>query len=292
MDSALTLKIKTEQESPVSQNGAENMLSKSKLYKKLLADFDPTSLNLLWRLTQLAEIPFSYNHHLVRNWTKLLVEKTFTGNAFSLTGKNDYVLCCYNGMIASVLLKLGATEYKTEIEKAIEWILEYQNVERNQVCKWDEKAVQKYGGCLKSAPCYIGVAKSMIALSDYQHSLLYKNNKKLEEKLNKGLEYILDHNIYLRRSVEKPITNYITKLTYPFTYKTNIIELLLLLKANNRLNDNRCKKAKAYLKSKQRKNGSWYANYTNILKNPVWVAFDKVKEPGAWVTYLINSITD
>ena len=289
MDRALELKIKFQNNEINSFVEAEQYLNNSDLYKQLLTDFDFSVLNLLWRLTQLSEIPFSNNNPIVAEWVEKLVNYTFTGDGFSLNGKNDYLLACYNGMITSVLIKLNYPD-KDKIDAGINWIKRYQNVKRGEKCDWKGAGLNKYGGCMKSTPCYIGLVKSMIALSDYKHSDYYKTDNDLEAKLNNGLDYILDQKVFLRTSDNRPVTKEITKLTYPFTWKINIIEILRLLNSNQLLNDDRCSVAQDYLRNKQKKSGFWWCQASNITKNSSWIGFDKSRESGLWISNEIEKL--
>lgn len=289
MDKALELKIRYENKEIETYQQAESFLNDSDLYKSLLADFDFHIMSLLWRLTQLSEIPFAGNNPVVKGWTARLADSTFTGDGFSLTGKNDYLLACYNGMITSILVKLNYPDHE-KIRKGISWIVKYQNVERGEHCDWQEAGVKKYGGCMKSTPCYVGLVKSMIALSDYKHSAIYQRNNDLEVKLNRGLSYILNQKVFLRLSDSKPITKEITRLTYPFTWKVNIVEILRLLKDNLLLNDSRCMVAQEFLKSKRKNDGSWWIQTSNITKSERWVEFDKSRERGLWISNEIERL--
>lgn len=289
MDKALELKIKYDNNEIRNSHEAESYLNESAIYKSLQTDFDFSVLNLLWRLTQLSEIPFSSHNPIVMEWIKMLVDNTYTGDGFSLNGKNDYLLACYNGMITSILIKLNYPD-NIKINKGINWITKYQNVKRGEKCDWEGAGIKKYGGCMKSTPCYIGLVKSMIALSDYKHSVYYQIDTNLESKLNDGLNYILNQKIFLRLSDNKPITREITKLTYPFSWKINIIEILRLLKSNYLLNDSRCLIAQEYLKSKQKKDGFWWNQSSNIMKNKSWIGFDKSREKGLWISNEIEKL--
>jgi len=102
------------------------------------------------------------------------------------------------------------------------------------------------------------------------------------------LDYILDHKIYLRQSNGQPITKDITKLTYPFSYKTNVIEILRLLKDNYLDSDSRSKIAKDYLRTKKQKDGYWKVNSSYLPK--CWIQFDKPNESGLWISYEINKL--
>lgn len=266
MDKALELKIKFDNQEIKSYQKAKPFLDKSELFKHLSSDFEFSILNMLWRLTQLSQIPFSGNNQKVKHWLNQLVDSTYTGDGFSLNGKNDYLLPCYNGMITSILIKLKYYN-KEKILKGIAWILENQNVQRDERCNWKGSGIKKYGGCMKNTPCYIGLVKSMIALSDCRKSKDYQTDERFELKLNTGLEYILNQNIFLRLSDNKPITKEITKLNYPFTWKTNMIEILRLIHDNGLKSDKRCVIAQDYLRSKRKNDGFWWAQSSNITKN-------------------------
>ena len=289
MDSALVLKQKFSKGQISSFSDARPFLDQSQVVSEILQDFDIDVLSLMNRLIELAEIPFTDQLSKVQHWLSKLVELSFFEGGYSYTGKEDDLLSCYNSMITSVLIRLNYAD-ESKIQNGIEWILKYQNVERDLENKWPGKAVLKYGGCLQNTPCYIGVVKAMIALTDYKSRKNYKKNLQLENKLHEGLEYILGHELFLRRSCEKPITAYINKLTYPYSYKTNVIELLKLMKENNRLGDQRCDNVVQFLQSRKQKAGYWKIN--KLYQPKSWVLFDKPKQPGDWITHEINSILE
>ena len=287
MDTALILKQKFDSGELTDFNQAVQFLEKSDILKVLLSDFEFDILNLLNRLTEIKEIPFAYRINRVQKWVNKLADLSFCGEGFAITGKSDDILSCYNSMIISVLIDMDYTD-KERISKGINWIVNYQNIESGLGNKWTGSRILKYGGCMKSTPCYIGVVKSMIALSDYKKKTNRQPDELLEKKLKKGLNYILDHQIYLRQSNGQPITKDIEKLTYPFSYKTNVIEILRLLRDNNLDSDSRCDSAKDYLKSKKQKSGFWQVNSSYTPK--CWVLFDKPKEPGLWISHEIAKI--
>ena len=139
---------------------------------------------------------------------------------------------------------------------------------------------------MKKTPCFYGVVKSMIALTEYKNR--FGGNKKLENKLDQGLEYILKHKVFKRLSTGEPIEPSMVKNFYPYPYKTNIIETLSLLKVNGLLGDKRCSEAIGLLKKKQRPDGFWQAD-TSYMKT-AWVDFDKPKKPGLWISYVISGL--
>jgi hypothetical protein len=287
MDTALILKQKVDSGEIKDYNQAFDLLDKSYILKDLLTDFDFDILNLLNRLTEISEIPFTFRIERVQKWINKLAELSFCDDGFSITGKSDDLLSCYNSMITSVLIRMDYPD-KVCIYKGIDWIIKYQNVERGAKNNWTGSRIFKYGGCLKTTPCYIGIVKAMIALTDYKKCSNYSKNDLIENKLAAGLEYILDHQIYKRQSNGQPITKDINKLTYPFSYKTNVIEILRLLKDNKLDLDSRCDFAKEYLRTKKQKDLYWKISSSYLPK--CWIQFDKPNEQGLWVSYEIEKI--
>lgn len=291
-DSALTLKRLWEKGDNVSIEKAKELLSKSELIDRLLTDpkQKPNTFVGLrayeWRLLELSEIPYTYTLEKVQEWIELLIDKSFIQEGFSLTGDKDGLLACHNAIITTILMKMNYDD-KNKIDAGIKWILDHQSVERGTGCSWTGKNLfTKYGGCMKKTPCFYGVVKSMITLTEYKKR--FEDSKRIEDKLKKGLEYILKHDIFKRLSTGDPIEPSIIVNFYPYTYKSNIIEILSLMKENDLLGDDGCKDAINILKEKQRDDGFWQAD-TTYMKT-AWVEFDKPKKAGQWISYVISEL--
>ncbi|MFX1281276.1 MAG: hypothetical protein ACFFA3_18135 [Promethearchaeota archaeon] len=291
-DSALLLKKSYEKGEKISTEETQKMLKQSDLIKMLLEPpkRPPTTFvgirALEWRLLELSEIPFSYTLNEVQNWIKILVEKSFIQEGFSLEGTKDNLLACHNSLITTILLKMPYDD-KEKIDAGIDWILKYQSIERGKECTWPGKDLYtRFGGCMKKIPCYYGVIKAMITLTEYKKR--YGDSDELNNKLSQGLEYILKHRVFMKLSSDNPIEDSIILNFYPYTYRSNIIEILSLLKANNLLRDERCNDALKILKKKQRSDGYWQAD-TSYMKS-TWIDFDIPKKPGLWITFIIKKL--
>jgi hypothetical protein len=292
VDSALSLKKAYDKGEKISLSEAQKMLENSLLVSQLIETpkRSPNTFsgirNYLWRLLELTEIPFVNTIEKVQNWIELLVEKSYIKEGFSLEGKKDNLLACHNAMITTVLLKMEHKD-KIIIDSGINWILNYQSVARDKECKWPGKDLYtRFGGCMKKIPCYYGIVKSMIALTEYKKR--YDSSEKLENKLKQGLDYILHHRVYKKLSVDQPIEDSIILNFYPYPYKSNIIEILSVLKTNNLMGDVRCNDALNLLKDKQRSDGYWQAD-ASYMKS-AWIDFDIPKKPGLWITYVIRNL--
>ena len=291
-DSALTLKRVYDSGEEITVKEAQKMLKQSELLKKLLEtpkrkpDTFVGIRNYLWRLLELIEIPFTNTLEKVQDWINLLVDKSYIKEGFSLEGKNDNLLACHNAMITTILIKIEYNE-KEKIDNGVDWILKYQSVERGVECNWPGKDLYtRFGGCMKKVPCYYGVVKSMITLTEYKKR--FGGSKNLDEKLSQGLEYILKHRVFKKLSSDDPIEDSIILNFYPYTYKSNIIEILSLLKANDLMEDKRCTDAIEILKKKQRSDGFWQTD-ASYMKS-AWIDFDVPKKPGLWICHIINKL--
>lgn len=293
-DSALTLKRAFDSGKLVQTEQAKELLCQSDLVNRLLVVPDKRPELFVgirayeWRLLELAEIPYTGTLERVKEWINLLVKRTYTKEGFSLTGKNDGMLACHNAMITTLLIKLGYND-KKHIEAGINWVINYQSTDRKTECQWRGADLYKrFGGCMKKTPCFYGVVKSMIALTQYKKR--FSSSIEIDNKLKQGLEYILQHNIYKRISTNAPIDNYIIKNFYPFSYKSNFLEILLLLKDNDLLHDKRCSDAIEILKKKADKDGLWRSEVSQMKSS--WIDFDPKNKPGAWISYMINKLFD
>lgn len=293
-DSALTLKRAYEKGDNVSIKEAKEMLNQSELVGRLLTDSKQkpdTFVGLRvheWRLLELSEIPFTHTLEKAQKWLELLIDKSYIPEGFSLTGDKDGLLACHNAIITTILIKM---EYDDEdkIDAGISWILDYQSIERGKECKWTGADLfTRFGGCMKKTPCFCGVVKSMISLTEYKKR--FGGSKELDNKLNQGLEYILKHKVFKRLSTGKPMEPSIIENFYPYTYKSNIIEILSLLKANCLLGDERCNDAIDILKQKPHRDDLWQVDKSYM--KTAWVDFDKPKKLGPWISYVIRGLVE
>jgi len=293
-DSALSLKKAYEKGEKVAKKEAQKMLEQSELINKLLETPKRSPDTFVgirtyeWRLLELSEIPFTNTLEKVQSWLKLLVDKSYIKEGFSLEGTKDNLLACHNSLITTILLIMDYDD-KEKIDAGIDWILNYQSIERGKECTWPGKDLYtRFGGCMKKVPCYYGVVKAMIALTEYKKR--FEGSDEIDNKLNQGLEYILQHRVYKKLSTDKPIEDSIILNFYPYTYRSNIIEILSLIKANGLIEDERCNDAIQILKKKQRSDGFWQVDISYMKS--AWIDFDIPKKPGFWISYIIRKLVN
>lgn len=291
-DLALTLKKAYDNGEQIDIEKAQVLLGKSELVNRLLAE--PKQKPELfvgirayeWRLIELSEIPFTCSLKKVQDWTNLLIDKTYTPEGFSLTANRNGILACHNAMITTLLIKTGYNE-KEKIQSGVNLILNYQSTERGIECKWTGSDLNsRFGGCMKKTPCFYGVVKSMLTLTEYKRR--FGSSDDIDKKLKQGLEYILRHKVFKKLSTDQPIENSIIKNFYPYSYKSNLVEILTLLKSNNLYNDSRCNEAIEILKQKRHRDGLWRSEVSQMKS--AWIDFDPLNKPGLWISYMIGSL--
>lgn len=284
LDTALQLKQLIRQGESVSPAHAHNFLERSETVQRLSQANDESLLAAIWQLNAFAEIPFSDQLPETQALIQRVLRDALLPEGFSITGKRDDIFPCYNAMIAAALIRLGV---KGEaVEHGIGWILKHQAFERGQSTSWTGKGIQKYGGCLKATPCYIGIVKSLDALTAYSQAGFTAHD--VTEKRNLGLEYMLDHHLYQRLSDQQPITPSLLKLSYPFSYRITLVELLRILQRNERLQDERCHNALKTLRNKRKRDGYWRVN--DSISSQGYMNFDARGQPGCWLSDEISSV--
>lgn len=224
MDTALELRIAYDSGNINSLEQAQSFLRDSELVRELTSSFERKPLFAVWRSIALSEIPYASSLEYTNQVIENIVDNLSTSEGFSLTGKATDLLPCYNAMLIEAFSKLGHADTQV-VHNAVEWIKNFQPFERNTDVHWTGVGVKKYGGCLKSTPCFIGVAKSVKALVAYDNAMGRKDEQ-IASLITKGIGYLLEHELYKRLSNKEPITKHILDLAFPASYHLNIVELL------------------------------------------------------------------
>jgi hypothetical protein len=286
MDTALELRIAVDNGDVLADTEIARLFTESDLVKRLTAEFKSKPLYAIWRLVALSEIPHSRTLEYTKGVVEYVERYLATESGFTLTGKATDLLPCYNAMLLEAYCKLGLSGLDSA-QNALKWILEYQPFERGVQSAWSGKGVQKYGGCLKQTPCFLGIAKSVGALVHYT-----KANDKADASVNalieKGMEYILSHRLYTRLSNGEPINSHMLDISFPASYQLNVVELLDLARLTGKLLDERCADALQYVQSKRLSTGGWKIDYA--YKADGYLTFDRRGKEGEWISYVLGRV--
>jgi hypothetical protein len=281
MDRALELKISVDKGLEFSRFEALDLLAQSELVKKLTLDWSDDPLFYVWRLIALSEIPYAEHLDYTRKLIDRVFEKLSTPFGFSLSGDEKYFLPCYNAMLVSAMCRLGQSK-SDHVLNGVEWINTHQPMERGLSVSVPKFRFDRFGGCFKQTPCYIGVAKSVFALFSYWEATGDASNN---VKLEKGKEYLLEHHLVKKLSDDTPITRHIMDVSFPESYHLNIVELIRFAGNASLLDDPRAQFAIHYLEKKKGSLG-WKTDFRYRANG--YTAFDDGKKTGDWVSYIIN----
>lgn len=284
MDSALELRVGIDKGQIFSETEIFDKLQNSELVKELTAYLPSKPLAIVWRLICISEIPFSYK----LDYTQKLIEKVYiklsTPFGFSLSGDEKMFLPCYNAMIVSALCRLERANDK-QVKNAVEWINSNQPMERDKKVHLLNFNFERYGGCFKKTPCYIGLAKSVFALQDFKERT---NDKRYDNQLEKGIFYLLEHRFFKRLSKDEPINKHITDIAFPETYHLNALELLRFAKKARLLENEKTTDLIALVEKRQTKDKKWKNNFK--YKADGYITFDKDNKSSEWTTHIMTEI--
>lgn len=93
--------------------------------------------------------------------------------------------------------------------------------------------------------------------------------------MDKGIASLLKHRVIFHEMNDEYLYDDLITLFYPYPYRTNIIEALTVLKAEDQLDRVECHQAIDYLKEKQSANGYWQAE--KVFMKSSWMPFDPIK---------------
>ncbi len=282
MDAALKLKIDISNGEIVSKTEAIQRLATSELVNKLTSDITENPLFYIWRIIALSEIPEAKYLDYTKNLIDRIYNKLSTPFGFSLSGDKKMFLPCYNAMLISAMCRLGRANDE-EVKRAVNWINTYQPIEKGIKISIPSFRFDRFGGCFNNTPCYIGLAKSIIALFNFQKAT---NDTTRNKKLQQGIEYILQHQLVKRLTNKKPITNHILDLSFPESYHLNIVELIRFAGEANLLYDERTAFAVNFLQDKKQKDGGWKINFR--YKADGYIVFDNGRSSAKWLTFIIS----
>ncbi|CDX00012.1 Hypothetical protein DPCES_0125 [Desulfitobacterium hafniense] len=227
MDTALTLRVACEEGKCLENDQISSLLSQSALVRKLTTDFVDHPLFAVFRIMGLSEIPYMERLPYTQKMVDYINRNIATAQGFSCLGGMEEIVPCYNAMLLEAYCRLGLADSK-EAQAALSWIEQYQLFERNQTTSWPHKGVCKHGGCLGKTPCYIGISKTVRALTTYSEFVKHENWN-VEKLLVQGTGYMLRHKMFQRLSDGKPISSHITDIMFPQSYALSLTDLTYIV---------------------------------------------------------------
>ena len=282
MDTALVLRLAVEDKRSPDGDEVTNLLNQSKLVAKLTSDFVDHPLFVVFRLLGLSEIPFIQDLPYTKKLLSYVNENISTPQGFSCLGGVAELVPCYNALLLEAYCRFGLADSK-EAKAALHWIKSYQLFERDCRTTWRYKGVCKHGGCLGKVPCYIGIGKTIRALITYSESVDYTDNA-VEELIDKGITYMLRHNMYQRLSSGAPISAHITDIMMPQSYALSLTDLTYIAGKRKLTDKPECASLMKLINNKQISENQWKIDYRYTYRG--YMGFETKTRASNWISNL------
>lgn len=240
----------------------------------------------VWTVLILAELNANPNDIRVRKAIEFLLTNSYdpASGGFSIkyskkfqSGLPSQVIPCLTGNMVFSMIRLGYLD-DPRIQKAIEWIVNYQRADDGEYL---DKGPEKYSNlkaCFSTHSCFMGVVKSLKALSEIP---VEKRSEQVNKKIDELVEFILIHHVYKRSSNHNAILKPgWTKFGFPLMYQTDVLEIMDIL-TTLQIKDDRTRDAVALIKSKE-KNGLWILE--NSYNGKTIIDIETKREPSQYIT--------
>lgn len=282
MDTALTLRIAFEKNECIENSEVSNLLSQSALVEKLTTDFAEHPLFAVFRIMCLSEIPHIEKLPYTQKMIDYINRNIATPQGFSCLGGVVEIVPCYNAMLLEAYCRLGLAVSK-EAQSALSWIEQYQLFDRNQTTTWPHKGICKHGGCLGKTPCYIGIGKTVRALTTYSACIKHENQKS-EILLEQGISYMFRHKMFQRLSTGDPICPHITDIMFPQSYALSLTDLAYIVGKRKLMTHENSAPLLHLLKEKQIAADQWKIDYLYHYKG--YIGFENRRKTSEWISAL------
>lgn len=284
MDRVLELRMKVKKKETIED--PLDYLNHSEIIKKYSQLTQLKPLGKIFALVGLAEIPYAEKLTLTQELLAFVNQYLATPEGFAFTGKLEEIVPCYNAMLFEAYCRLGLGK-SDAAQNALDWIKQYQVFDRQQKTPWPHKGICKFGGCMRTVPCYIGIGKTVRALLTYQEKV-DQQDEKVNALIHQGVEYMLQHNLYRRLSNGQPISPHITESMFPQSYVLSLTDLVYILQKSQCSTDPRTQDLLQLIQQKQTKTGGWKIEY--IYKYAGYLPFNDRRKDSEWLTYLYSPI--
>jgi len=266
-------------------NGLWKVLPKSHKYYPDYMHYVPNFKATLWTLILLADL--DHNRYDSRIKKPLMeIQKHFFFFFYGIyTLKEDHFpIPCLNGNMI-YLDSYFNDSLSNKSLKALEFLYDYQRFddgsyvgEKNEFCT--------NTSCYGKHTCYWGIVKLLKGISFIPKQSRTGGTKNL---LDKCIQFVLLHKVCFSSHKEsKNMIKHMDKLTFPNMYKSDLLEILWLLKRENVQSDN-LRPAIDLLKSKQLSCGNW--NLERKVNNMV-TSIGEINQPNQFVTRRANEVLD
>jgi hypothetical protein len=193
-------------------------------------------------------------------------------------GLMSEVIPCLTGNMIWSLIKHGFLEDE-RIQKGIEWICRYQRADDGDSMPPQSWPYDRYEMCWGKHTCFMGVVKSLKALSAIPGA---RRSSDVRGKISFLSEFLLKHHVHKKsHDLSKTSKPGWRKPGFPQMYQTDILEILEIL-TDLGFHDPRMKEAMDVMQGKMTKNGRWILE--NSFNGKMIADVEAQGEESKWIT--------
>jgi len=240
-----------------------------------------------WQLLILAELDADGKDKRVRKACEFILSTSqdresggfsYCTSAKTGGGLHSGVIPCLTGNMVWSLIRLGYLEDQ-RVQHGIDWTVTYQRFDDGIEERPRGWPYERFEMCFGKHTCHMGAAKALKALAEIPET---KRNGEVENVIEKGTEYFLQHHIYKRSHdlsrVSKPGW---LRFGFPLMYQTDVLEILgILTKLGYK--DERMQEAIDLVVSKQDDEGKWKLEST--FNGRFQTNIEQKTKPSKWIT--------
>lgn len=238
-----------------------------------------------WQLLILAELGVVANDRIKQACELLFKMSQSSDGGFSVeygkksgAGLHSKVIPCLTGNMTWTLIRLGYLEDE-RVESAIDWIVRNQRADDGNKPGLPDWEYEKHVACFSKHTCFMGIVKSLKALSEIPSE---HRSEAVQRKIEELVEFILIHYIFKKsHDLAKDSKPGWKKFGFPLMYQTDILEILMILSKLD-IRDDRMEEAISLLKKKQVSSEHWMLE--NTFNGKMIVDIEKKGEPSKWIT--------
>lgn len=195
-------------------------------------------------------------------------------------GRKTEVIPCLTGNMVWALIQFGYID-DPRLQRAIDWLVTYMKFNDGEEIEPQVKPYDRYEICWGKHTCHMAVVKALKGLSAVPDHM---RTKEIDNTIEKGVEFLLNHHIFRRsHDLKKKSKPGWLKLSFPLMYQTDILEILDILTYLG-VKDDRMHESLDILISKQDEMGKWKAENPSITDKLLLPMEEKGAE-SKWITY-------
>jgi len=202
---------------------------------------------------------------------KILIDEGFyKDGGINYFGSLKHSETCVTGMILSILSYFNLEDER--LEALVQYLLKQQMKDGGWNC-------QSFRGATHSS--FHTTISVLEGLNEYQ-KFSDRLNKTIEISINKGIEFLLKHNLYKSHRTGKIVDGRMTRFSFPTRWRYDVLRALDFLQEYNVPKDDGMNEAIELVLKRRDKDGKW--KLQNRHSGKTFFEMEKVSKPSRWNT--------